>query len=219
MSLNEPARRPETRPEPARRPETGPEPARRRRGEELEHALLDAAWLELTQKGYAAFTIDAVAQHAGTSRPVVYRRWPAREDIVRAAIARATSKNRPQVPDTGTLREDLIAYMKELNKTRAELSAVLSVQLGAFYQETGTSLADLREFVRAGQSSGLDEIIERALARGEIDPARLTPRRAALPFDLFRHDVLLTMAPLTDDAIEEIVDDIFLPLVSPRPGS
>jgi AcrR family transcriptional regulator len=193
------------------------EPPRRRRGEELEHALLDAAWLELTQKGYASFTMEAVAHHAGTSRPVVYRRWPTRQDIVRAAIARAVTQTRPQFPDTGSVREDLVTYMKELNSSRAALAAVLSVQLSAFYQETGTSLADLRDFMRAGQGASVETILERAVARGEIDPEKLTPRRASLPFDLFRHDVLMTLEPVPDETIEEIVDTIFLPLV--RRGS
>jgi hypothetical protein len=34
--------------------------------------------------------------------------------------------------------------------------------------------------------------------------------------DLFRHELLMTLKPLSDKTIEEIVDTIFLPLV--RPG-
>jgi hypothetical protein len=47
----------------------------RRRGDALEHALLDAAWDELQAVGYAGLTIEAVADRAGTSRAVLYRRW------------------------------------------------------------------------------------------------------------------------------------------------
>ena len=46
----------------------------RRRGPALEEALLDAAWTELTERGYDEMTIDAVAVRAGTSRAVLYRR-------------------------------------------------------------------------------------------------------------------------------------------------
>jgi len=56
--------------------------------------------------------------------------------------------------------------------------------------------------------------MRRAVQRGEIDPARLTPRIAALPFDLVRHEVMMTLAPVPKDTIIEIVDDIFLPLVT-----
>jgi AcrR family transcriptional regulator len=77
---------------------------RRRRGPALEAALLDAAWEELSKRGYKAFTIDAVADRAGTSRPVLYRRWATEQDLVRAAIAHGARGERLPTPDTGTLR-------------------------------------------------------------------------------------------------------------------
>ncbi|WP_206416935.1 TetR-like C-terminal domain-containing protein, partial [Mycobacteroides abscessus] len=55
-----------------------------------------------------------------------------------------------------------------------------------------------------------------AIARGEIRPDQIDGRLAQLPTDLLRHDVLFTLTPLTDEAIEEIVDTVFLPLVQLR---
>jgi AcrR family transcriptional regulator len=43
----------------------------RRRGKALEDAVLDAAWSELADGGYASFTMEAVAARAHTSRPVL----------------------------------------------------------------------------------------------------------------------------------------------------
>jgi hypothetical protein len=65
-------------------------------------------------------------------------------------------------------------------------------------------------------------ILGRAIDRGEIAAARLTPRIVSLPTDLARHEVLMTFEPLSDEAIREIVDEVFLPLVRPtdqRPSS
>lgn len=185
----------------------------RRRGAELEAALLDAAWAELTERGYAAFTIDAVAQRAGTSKPVVYRRWPGKEELVRAAIRHASAKSVRVVPDTGTLRGDLLALMRWVNRERLEFAAVATVHLGAYFQETGTSLADLRELVMAGTEPRSDIVMRRAVERGEIDGAKLTPRIKDLPFSLLRHEVLFTLRPVPEKVMEEIVDTIFLPLV------
>ena len=190
-------------------------PARRRRGVELEDAILDAAWDQLVQNGYAEFTIDAVAARAGTSRTVVYRRWPTRQELVRAAIARAGLRDRPATPDTGTLRGDLIALLDIANRTRVGFAAALSVHLGGYFAETGTSLADLREVFLGGSATAMDVIVERAIARGEIDAARLTPRIAALPFDLFRHDAMMTLKPVPPETVAEIIDTIYLPLVRP----
>ncbi|MCU1481197.1 MAG: TetR family transcriptional regulator [Subtercola sp.] len=190
------------------------EPARRRRGQELEDALLEAAWLQLVDAGYGSFTIDAVADRAGTSRPVLYRRWPDRESLALAAIRHAFEQAERPDFDTGSLRGDLVAYLSYANDTRLEFAAVVSAQLGSFYRDTGTSMADLRTFLLGDRSgSVMDAILDRAAARGEVDLARITPRIAAVPFDLFRLEALMTMKPVPHSAMLEIVDDIFLPLV------
>ncbi|WP_306208419.1 TetR/AcrR family transcriptional regulator [Actinoplanes sp. RD1] len=191
----------------------------RRRGQELENALLDAAWEELNAHGYGAFTIDAVAQRAETSRAVLYRRWQTRDELAQAAITHAVRAVVRVVPDTGSLRGDLIAMLLDFNETRSRFAALLSVHLGAFYAETGRTIADLRSsIVREEPGPTAQEVYDRAAARGELDPARLTPRIANLPFDLYRHDIMVTLQPLPEQAIVEIVDDIFLPLVRPREG-
>ena len=58
---------------------------RRRRGATLEKALLDATWEELVEKGYDGLTIESVAERAQTARAVIYRRWPSKPELVRAA--------------------------------------------------------------------------------------------------------------------------------------
>jgi AcrR family transcriptional regulator len=191
---------------------------RRRRGAELEAALLDAAWQELRETGYAALTIDAVAQRAGTSRPVLYRRWATKTDLVRAAVEHALRREQRIAPDTGTLRGDLLALMHFANAGRVPAAAGLVYHLGSYFQETGTSPAALRLAVLGDRPSELDQILDRAIERGEIDAARLTPRRRTLAFDLFRHEALMTLAPVPDEVVHEIVDDIFMPLVAPRPS-
>jgi AcrR family transcriptional regulator len=186
---------------------------RRRRGRALEEALLAAAWDELTERGYDDFTIDAAAARAGTSRAVLYRRWSSKQELVLATLAHAAGKDVVVAPDTGSLRGDVIGLLQEANKVRIGLAAQVYTQLGSLYRETGTSLADLSAFVRGGRDFAMEQAIQRAVDRGEIDRERVTERIGRLPADLWRHEILLTLQPLTDDAIEEIVDTIFLPLV------
>jgi len=76
----------------------------RRRGAALETALLDAAWDELQVTGYAGLTMEAVADRAGTSRAVLYRRWRNRPELVIAAMRRHRPMLSGEVPDTGSLR-------------------------------------------------------------------------------------------------------------------
>ncbi|MFI1766143.1 TetR/AcrR family transcriptional regulator [Streptomyces sp. NPDC020800] len=184
--------------------------AERRRGAALEKALLDAAWEELTANGYARFTMDAVVRRAGTSPPVLYRRWSGRDDLIRAAITHVLEQSRVDLPDTGSLRGDVLTLMRTINATRVQHVTVMSAHLAGYYQETGTSPADL---LATGHEKATEVLFDRAAARGEINPEHLTERIKSLPFDLLRHEILTTFAPAPDHVLEEIVDTIFLPLV------
>jgi AcrR family transcriptional regulator len=192
-----------------------PQPAHRRRGAALEEQLLAAAWEVLRDNGYAGFTLEAVAKQAGTSRPVIARRWTSRNDLVKATIAHAAATRPISMPDTGSLRGDLIACMREINGTRLDFATMLGVQLGGYYQETGETLSDLRDVVLNGQNPVVHKIFAAAVERGEADPGRLTPRIRVLPMDLLRNEILTTLQPMRDEDINEIVDTIVLPLVRP----
>ncbi len=188
----------------------------RRRGAALERALLDAAWDELVEKGYDAFTIESVAERAQTARAVIYRRWATKPELVRAAIAHHGLREQVSAPDTGSLRSDLIELVRGANRRRAPLLGILmSARIEVFYVETGASLADLRDEFLAGRASLIDQVFDSAVERGEADPAKLTPRVRSVTFDLFRHEVLMTHRPVPDDVIESIIDEIVLPLVRP----
>lgn len=195
-------------------------PARRRRGAALEAAVLEAAWDELCAVGYPDLTLDGVAARAGTSRPVLARRWANRVELVIAAIRHRTALVALDLPDTGTLRGDVLALLRELSARVGETAGVLSFVLADHFHATGLSPADLRERILAGTSNRMAAVIQRAVERGEVDPNRLSPRIASLPMDLVRHDAIMTRAPIPDDTLIEIVDHIFLPLVQadwPRP--
>ncbi|WP_405138849.1 TetR/AcrR family transcriptional regulator [Nocardia sp. NBC_01388] len=185
----------------------------RRRGAELEQALLDAAWDELTDNGYARFTVDAVVKRAGTSPSVLYRRWSDRNELIRATLVHILRKSRLGVPDTGTLRGDVLTLMREINATRLQLFLVMSVQLASYYQETGINPSDPRDPLSTGRKEAVDVLFDRAVARGEIAPEHLTDRIKSLPFDLLRNEFLTTFAPAPDHVLEEIIDTIFLPLL------
>ncbi|GAB3218084.1 TetR/AcrR family transcriptional regulator [Mycolicibacterium hippocampi] len=185
----------------------------RRRGPALENALLAAAWDELNERGYDDFTVDGVAARACTSRAVLYRRWPGKPELVHAALIAAIKKDPVTVPDTGSLRGDVIDLLRQANSRRGHLAVTVITRLGGFYRDTGTNLADLRDALEGELGVTMDDLIARAVARGEIRPDQINGRIAQLPADLLRHDILFTHAPLTDDAIAEIVDGVFLPLV------
>src|SRR3984957_7011541 len=188
-------------------------PPQRRRGEALEKALLDAAWAELTERGYDEFTIDAGAPRAGASRAVLYRRWPSKQDLVVATLTQHVKTEFVVAPDTGSLRGDVIGLLKLANKFRDRLAMLVFTQLGGFYSGANTNRAGLGAFVQGGRDAMLDEVIARSVARGEIRAGQVSERVARVPIDLFRYELMMTLQPVADEVIEDIVDTVFLPLV------
>lgn len=167
------------------------EPGRRRRGKALEDALLRAAWDELVESGYAALTMERVAARAGTSRAVLYRRWPGKTELVIAAIRHRRETDPVTIPDTGNLRDDLIALMRSATRRRIDLAAMIGA--GSLWSR---------------------DIYRRAVQRGELDRDRVPGSVLAMPFDLLRHDMLMTFEPVPDERIIAIVDELFLPLLA-----
>jgi len=186
---------------------------RRRRGAELENALLTAAWEELSEAGFAAFTMESVASRAGTGVAVLYRRWANKDELAIAALGHYGRDRPVVVPDTGSLREDLLALMRAVNEGRAGFITVVSAAFAGLMSSSGRTPAQVREGLLADRPLWSDEVFRRADRRGEIDLARIPPDVLALPFDLIRHDLLMTLEPVPPERITSIVDDLFLPLV------
>ncbi|MBT2228984.1 TetR/AcrR family transcriptional regulator [Nonomuraea sp. NEAU-A123] len=186
--------------------------ASRRRGPELEDAILDAAWDVLVEHGYHGFTYEAVAARAGTSRPVLYRRWPQRDDLLLATLTKFWQPI--AVPDTGSLRDDAIGFLHNADADRAGMITLMSVQLVDYFRDTGTSLSELRDtLIAPGQATPFEMIVARAVERGELPDVPRSSRVVNLPLDLLRHDMFMTMRAVPEESIVEIVDEVWLPLL------
>ena len=181
----------------------------RRRGAALEAALLDAAWAELAAVGYERLTMEGVADRAGTSKAVLYRRWPHRAQLLIAALRRVVTPLAEEVPDTGDLREDLLALLTRARAHCLVLDEVAPDAVHGFFREIDALTAE-RELFRP---QAMPIVLQHATDRGELDIAAIPPRVLRLPLDLNRHEILVTGGPPTDEAIVEMVDQIVLPLL------
>jgi Tetracyclin repressor-like, C-terminal domain len=73
----------------------------------------------------------------------------------------------------------------------------------------------VREKVIADRPLSSDQIFTRAHERGEIELRSISPAVLAMPFDLMRHDMLMTYKPIPEERLLAIVDDLFLPWSQP----
>ena len=162
--------------------------------------------------GYANLTMEGVAARAGTSKPVLYRRWHNRAELMLAAVRRSLGSVSKEIPDTGSLRGDVLSVLRRLRDRYREVGP--DVVHGVMLE-----LHDLPASQFQILPNAMMTILKRAAARGEARIEGVTPRMAGLPGDMLRHELMLRRANVSDAVLEEIVDDLFLPLVRPSSPS
>ncbi|MEW5813555.1 MAG: TetR/AcrR family transcriptional regulator [Actinomycetota bacterium] len=137
-----------------------PRPARSRA------RLLEAATALLRAGGPGAVTIDAVTRQANVARATLYRHFPSSNDLVAAAFMSLIPPP-PMPPESGSLRERLIAVVGEWADAIAEaptlLTAMAWLSLGPDITEVpaaGSALGSLRERIAEQYSAPFDAILD-----------------------------------------------------------
>jgi AcrR family transcriptional regulator len=180
-------------------------PRGRPRSQEVDRAILTSAAELLASKGLAAMSIEEVAARAGVGKATIYRRWSSKGLLALDAFVASFRAQQP-LPDTGTLRGDLIAALG------AWVRAVTTTPMGPMLTGLIAEAQHDPELRAAWRDRVLEPLrnqhrimLDRAIARGEI-PASVD-REVVL--DLFfgaaQHRLLFGHLPLTDDFIGEVV--------------
>ncbi|OCT16391.1 transcriptional regulator [Paenibacillus pectinilyticus] len=186
----------------------------RRRGDVLENAILQAAWDELGTTGYNSLTMEAVALRAKTNKTAVYRRWPSKPQLIIAAIIKYGTKPSLEATDTGDLRTDVVTFLQGVLKPLQAIGAETIHGLMSEYPGKEHPLSTpLPPRADGALFAAMKTIISNAEKRGELQTSQLPERVISLPIDLVRFELLTTHVPVSDEAIAQIVDELFLPLV------
>lgn len=182
----------------------------RRRGDALLGAIHAAVMEELATVGYAGLSIERIAERARTGKASIYRRWPTRLDLVLDAIDHVMPRL-DDVPETGNVRDDLLLVLRRI---AAVMSSRDGIAARACVDGTDDELAQaVRERLLPPRKAMMLSIMQRAADRGEIDPGALTQRIAEVGPMLLHGELLQRGAPIADEAVVEIVDDVLLPLL------
>ena len=149
-----------------------PDPLVRRLGRprsaDAERAIIDATLQLLLEQGYDAMSVEGVAARAGVGKTTIYRRWPAKQAVVAAALGTLTASIE-RLPDSGDLRADLLTVMHAF-----VASSSASVIGPAFMRVVSASLNN-PEFMAiftantiAPRRATAGEVLRRAQARGQL---------------------------------------------------
>ena len=147
-------------------PEKVKRKAVRPRSAESHQAILKATIELLTEEGFEAMSIEAIAARAGVGKTTIYRRWSSKTELVIDALEILRS----EVPliDTGDLRSDLIAVLQSGWQQRPSYLETLTLKMvGELKTNPEIFQAFFTRLVvpRSQQFAGM---IERAKARGQI---------------------------------------------------
>jgi AcrR family transcriptional regulator len=186
----------------------------RRRGEALREAVLAATLAEVSEVGLRGTSMDRIAHRAGTGKAALYRRWPnVRALALDVFISTMESALPAERPDTGSLRDDLLASLSTL---ATALDSDLGVVLRELISEAAHDPALAEEFQARFGFRKQDEailVLEQAMLRGEIPRQALDPYVLQIPAALLVHQLVLTGQCPTTSEIEHIVDAIVIPLL------
>ena len=140
---------------------SAPRSVGRPRSPEADAAIVQATLEVLMTEGFRGLSVEAVRQRAGVGKATIYRRFPDKEALVRAAIESVHADL--QAPDTGSLLGDLDELW-----SKAYAGATIAPRLLA-------DAADHPEMHRIFRAALIDPrrammttILERAVERGEL---------------------------------------------------
>lgn len=163
-------------PPPGHKPGHGPAPTRqptpgrgRPRDPAVEKAILAATFAQLVEVGYGGLSVESVAAAAGVGKTTIYRRWPAKRDLVVAALGTETVFTPPRLDVDA--RTALGLFVRQARATLIDSGAVriLGSLLVEEQREPGL-LGEFRERILGPRRGMVEEMLRVGIERGDIRP-------------------------------------------------
>ncbi|NMO03663.1 TetR/AcrR family transcriptional regulator [Gordonia sp. TBRC 11910] len=187
----------------------------RRRGDALVHAIYETVLSEFADGGFGQLTFDKLAPKMGTGKASLYRRWSSPTELLMAALTDPiTGFGEPIVPDTGSVRSDLVAAFTHLAESldRPHGRAMLAI-MGRRTTEPELFEQFQRTLVHPYEAVTL-QALEAGAARGEVDAVAVNARTTAVGSRLIVAEYTYT-GRIDAAEVEAIVDQIVLPIFTP----
>jgi AcrR family transcriptional regulator len=188
------------------------------RGAAVVGAVIRATFEELAEVGYAALSIDDVARRAGVNKTTVYRRWPTKEDLVRAALL-GLPEDYFTMPDTGTLAGDLTELSRRMARIFQTVEGRALMRI-LFFEGRLTHLKGVHaHFEARRQATGLPALLRRGIARGEVPLGFDQQMLDEVLFGTIACKALVDRPPLDEAFVTRLVDIVLTGMLSVKPAS
>ncbi|WP_173264998.1 TetR/AcrR family transcriptional regulator [Streptomyces pacificus] len=184
------------------------------RAAELYEAVLDL----LREVGYDALTMDAVAARTRSSKATLYRQWGSKPELVAMSLRNSKPVDISRI-DTGSLPGDLHEMVSQADDGQMERDNALMCGLARAVHENDDLRQALRELFIEPEITGLDVLLQRAVARGELSAD--TPALKYVSHMLvgaFVAHPLISDEPMHQTVLHEYLDAVVLPALGVPAG-
>jgi AcrR family transcriptional regulator len=168
-------------------------------------AILDATLEALGSQGYAGLRVEDVAARAGVNKSSIYRRWPAKSDLVSAALG-ALQQQIPPEPDTGSLRRDAISMLRASRARMASPAGAAIVRAVLAVDDPG--VAQLARSIWDRAYTTPSPVFERAMERGELPRGTDTAFLLELLVAPVLHRIFVLHKSADDAFLTRVVDSV-----------
>lgn len=181
--------------------------------------ILDATLDVLAETGYDGMTIDMVAARAKAGKATVYRRWASKGELVIDAVAcmKTADIDFDALPDTGTLRGDLIAMIKPHSIEEGAKKLQVMAGLVSMLAKHPELVDAVREAVTEPRVRVNRIFLRRAIERGEIPADVDVDLLAQVGGAMATHRTLILRKPVDRAFVLSIIDGVILPACGIRP--
>ncbi len=190
----------------------------RKRDPERDAAILNAAIDVLAESGYDGMTMDMVASRAKAGKATVYRRWSSKAELILDAVShlKRGQINLESLPDTGTLRGDLLALFKPDSADEAERKMRVMAGLASV-------LLQNPQLAEAGNAAIVEPwavvnrlLMVRSLERGEISASADIDAACQVLPSMAAYRALIQRRPFDLQFLTTMIDGVLLPALGQK---
>ena len=123
----------------------------------------------IVESGYEGLRVEDVATRSGVHKTTIYRRWPTKNDLVKAAVQEHTSSAIP-MPDTGTAEGDFVEIVLSLARLLQSTVGQAVVRTASIPSDEIDDVPEMGRATWRRQVKAAGVVVRRAVDRGELPP-------------------------------------------------
>ncbi|WP_433194361.1 TetR/AcrR family transcriptional regulator [Nocardia sp. CA-107356] len=184
------------------------------RSARVRQAVLDATLQLAAEHGPDAVSIGEVARLAGVHETSIYRRWGTREHVILDALLSYSSQQLP-IPDTGTVRGDLLEFARSIAAYQAGPLGIALARAMAVAEDDSVLASNRAQFWQS-RFDLARVIIDRGVARGELPETTDAAMALESLIAPVHFRALLTRQPVDEAFFARVVDQLLHGITRPN---